>query len=161
MRLNPLARRGETGSALVLVPVGFLVLIILGAIAVDSGVAFLAQRQLSDALTAAANDASGAAVSEPSFYQGGQVVIDPARAAQVVCQDVAAQADHDLHAVRLEMAVGGDAVRLRGTAVVDAVFGAVLPGFSTRQVSADATAVVTPGPLSSAPAPSDFQPLAC
>ncbi|MGH9122823.1 MAG: hypothetical protein ACRDYC_12920 [Acidimicrobiales bacterium] len=161
MRLSAPSRRGEGGSALVLVPVGFLVLILLGAMAVDSGVAYLAQRQLSNALTAAANDASAAALSASSFYEGGQVVVDASRAEQVVCEDMAAQGVNDLHDEALQMAVAGDEVRLRGTAVVDAVFGAVVPGFSNRQVSAEVTGVVTPGPVATAPAPSNFQPISC
>ncbi|MHB1534002.1 MAG: hypothetical protein ACYC1D_05205 [Acidimicrobiales bacterium] len=162
---------------LALVPVGFLVLIILGAIAVDSANLFLAQRQLSDALAAAASDASTAGLSNQAFYTRGQVLIDPRLAAPVVCQAVAAQSASDLRDVHLFIAVTGPVIEVRGTANVDAVFGRALPGVGRQEVQAAATAVAsggggtgggggaTPGPAPftslPAPAPSDLEPLIC
>src|SRR3954452_750854 len=57
-------RRGERGSVLILVPAGVLVLMLLGAIAVDFSVAYLAKRQLEAAAGAAVNDAAGAGLDE-------------------------------------------------------------------------------------------------
>ncbi|MGH9095498.1 MAG: hypothetical protein ACRDXE_10090, partial [Acidimicrobiales bacterium] len=68
---------GDRGSALMLVPAGFLVLMLLGAMAVDSGATYLGQRQLADALAGAANDAAGAALSDRSFYVQGRIAVDP------------------------------------------------------------------------------------
>ena len=73
-----------------LVPAGVLVLVILGAIAVDSAIAFLAQRELTGAAAAAANDAAAAAISDQTFYSGqpsarpGAVEIDDEAARRVV-----------------------------------------------------------------------------
>ena len=64
-RAWPYAGEGERGSALMLVPAGVLVLLLLGAIAVDSSIAFMAQRELQNAAAAAANDAAAVAV-DPS-----------------------------------------------------------------------------------------------
>jgi hypothetical protein len=158
--------RADRGSALALVPAGFLVLIILGALAVDSAATYLAQRQLRDSLTAAANDAVTAGLSSSSFYSRGALTLDPGRAAQVVCLSVSAQADEDLHDVQLWMAVQGDAIRLAGAADVDAVFGRAIPGFGLRHVRASTTAVAATGPgpagaSSSPPAPAALQPIAC
>ncbi len=148
------------GSALALVPAGFLVLIVLAAITVDSAVAFLGQHQLGDALAAAANDAAGAAISDSSFYGSGAVVVDPARAAAVVCRSVAAQ-DGGLHRLSIQIAVAGSVVGLRGTAEVDEVFGRDLPGARQREVRAAATAVAARGPLGSVAAPLIFHPVSC
>ena len=73
-----LTRRSERGSVLALVPAAFLVLVILGALAVDSAAAYLAQRQLRDSLSAAAADAVGAGLSRSSFYATVAVTLVPA-----------------------------------------------------------------------------------
>jgi Flp pilus assembly protein TadG len=153
-------RRGETGSALALVPAGFLVLIILAAIAVDSAVAFLGQRQLGDALAAAANDAAASAVSNSSFYGSGRVAIDPAAAATVVCQSMAAQ-HPNLRDVQLSLAVDGPAIALRATAQVQEIFGRALPGLHSRQVTASASARAEGVAAAPGSAPSSFSPLGC
>jgi hypothetical protein len=120
---------------MMLVPAGFLVLMMLGALAVDSAATYLAQQQLRDSLTAAANDAVTAGLSNRSFYSSGALTLDPSQAAVFVCLSVSAQADQDLHNVRLWMAVDGAAIRLEGTATVDAVFGRAIPGFGERSRS--------------------------
>jgi expansin (peptidoglycan-binding protein) len=158
--------RPDRGSVLALIPAGFLVLMILGALAVDSAATYLAQRQLRDSLTAASNDAVTAGLSRSSFYSGGAITLDPGRAAQVVCLSVSAQADQDLHDVRLWMAVQGAALRVQGTATVDAVFGRAIPGFGVRHVRASTTAVAATGPgaageASSPPSADALRPIAC
>jgi hypothetical protein len=155
--------RGESGSVLALVPAGFLVLMILGALAVDSATAYLGQQQLRDALSAAANDAVTAGLANGSFYGGGRVALDPSATARTVCVAVATQADRDLHNVRLWVAIDGASLRLLGTATVDAVFGRVVPGVGTRTVRASASAVASSGPQPPAAqaVPSSFQPISC
>jgi hypothetical protein len=136
-----------------LIPAGFLVLILLAALAVDSAAAYLGQQQLHDALEAAANDAVTAGLSDRVFYSHGAVVINPALAARTVCLDIASQSDHDLHAIQVWMAVDGPALRLRATATVEAVFGRAVPGFGQRHVAAEAAAIVA-GHATGANAPS-------
>lgn len=150
----------EKGSALALVPAGFLVLIILAAIAVDSAVAFLGQRQLGDAVAAAANDAAAAAISNSSFYRGGQINIDPAVAALVVCQSIKAQGSNLQH-LQVSIAVAGPVIAVRATASVQEVFGRALPGLHSRQVSAAASAQAENGPGPTAAAPLDFIAAGC
>lgn len=159
---GPGGRRSDRGSALALVPAGFLVLIILGALAVDSAAAFLGQRQLDDALSAAANDAAAAVLSNPAFYGSGVVVVDPGAAARVVCQTLGAQLDADLSQVHVQLAVQGDAVGVRATAEVTEVFGRAIPGLRRHQVSAVAVAYASQGPGTIAsPPPTNYQPLSC
>ena len=51
-----------------LVPAGFLILITLAALAVDSVATYLAQQQLHDSLVVAANHAVSAGLSNQAFY---------------------------------------------------------------------------------------------
>ena len=75
----------DRGSVLMLVPAAVLVLLVLGAICVDSAVVFLAQRDLANRTAAAANDIAGLAVSDDAFYDGsGAVVLDDERAGAYV-----------------------------------------------------------------------------
>jgi len=134
--------RGESGSALILVPAGFLVLMLLAGMAVDSAAVYLGQRQLGDATAAAANDAASAALDNNTFYSRGVLRIDAGRAARTVCSSMAAQEAGNLHDVRVEMALTPTQVEVRASASVDAIFG-IEPRFSHRHVRADAVAVAT------------------
>lgn len=154
-------RRREDGSVLVLVPVGFLVLVLLAAMAVDSAATYLAQQQLHDAVAAAANDAVTAGLADQSFYRRGELMLDPAAAGAVVCRAVGAQADADLHDLHLQVALGAAAIRVVATARVDAVFGRIVPGWGHRQVEAEATAAALTGPGATAPPPGALIPISC
>lgn len=152
----------EGGSALALVPAGFLVLVLLASLAVDSAVAYLGQQQLHDALSAAANDAVTAGLDNASFYRSGSLVLDPAAVAQTVCASVAAQHDPGLHHITLDVAIDGDSVRVTASAVVDAVFGKAIPGLARRSVSSSASASLARGPAVRVPAGAGApQPLQC
>ncbi|HVA74728.1 MAG TPA: hypothetical protein VNF71_09205 [Acidimicrobiales bacterium] len=135
---------------LALVPAGLLVLVLLGALAVDSAVTYLGQQQLHDALTAAANDAAGAAIDSSIFYREGRVVLDGSEAQTIVCESIDAQHFSQLRDVHVWVTVAGPDITVRGTAVVDGVFGRALPGFSTRTVSAGVDAVAVTGATSGA-----------
>ncbi len=148
-----------------LVPAAFLVLILLGALAVDSAAVYLGQRQLTDTITAAANDAASAALSGQAFYAGGRVSLDASVAARVVCQSVDAQAANDLRQVHLSMAVDGPAIRIHASAIVGAVFGRSLPGLARREVQADTSAVAGGSESAVASTPTitnqSLQPISC
>ena len=64
----PRELRRQSGSVLMLFPAAVLVVLILGAIAVDASVAFLAKRELNDASAALANDLAIEALSNDAFY---------------------------------------------------------------------------------------------
>ena len=163
MRLRSRASN-ERGSVLMLVPAGFLILVTLAALAVDSANDYLAQQQLHDSLAAAANDAVTAGLSNQTFYSAGAVSIDSGAAGRVVCLTVAAQSDQELRGLQLRMAVNHTAVRLQGTATVDAVFGRAIPGFGRRHVTAEVQAVVTGRALTApdqATQPAPLAPLIC
>lgn len=153
-------QRGERGSVLMLVPAAVLVLVILGAIAVDFSVAFLGQRELTSAAAAAANDAS-TAIAEGRFYGGGggggaagDVVVDEDRAARVVDQALAARAPRGvtIDGVKVDPSAGQVCVVLRGR--VDYVFAKAIPGMAGgAAVQGRATATAVTGAAGSSVAP--------
>jgi hypothetical protein len=131
---------------LALVPAGFVVMILLGALAVDNAVVYLGQRQVHDALVAAANDAVDASVDNGAFYRQGRIVLDFQRVADTACASVLAQHMSDVRDLHLWVSTGGDAVRLQATAEVGTVFGRAIPGFGERTVHASASASLASGP---------------
>ena len=135
----------DRGSVLLLIPAAVLVLVILGAIAVDSAVVFLGQRELSNGADAAANDAA-TALSDASFYQaGGTIVIDPRQALAVVQASLAAR---DMTGVTLDgppvvtVARDGTQVCVALSGTVDRIFGPAIPGVA-RAVHVHARAAAT------------------
>ncbi len=153
------AKARERGSVLALVPAGFLVLMLLAALAVDSAVAYQGQHALHDALAAAANDAVTAGLDNRSFYTSGTVSFDPAAIDSAVCRSVSAQGLGSLHGLRLAVATSGRSVRVEASATVEAVFGRWIPGFGTRPVSSSADATLAQAPGGAAPPPA-FGPAA-
>lgn len=84
-RVTTGGRGRDRGSVLMLVPAAVLVLLILGGVAVDSAVVFMAERDLANRTAAAANDVAAAAISDTGFYRGGgQIVLDADRAVAYV-----------------------------------------------------------------------------
>lgn len=75
--------RPERGSTLLLFPAAVLIVVALAAMAVDTSIAFLAQRELANAAAAAANDAATRALSDDAFYRGNRIELD-ARAVEAV-----------------------------------------------------------------------------
>lgn len=136
---------------LVLVPAGFLVLVLLGALAVDSAVAYQAQQKLHDELAAAATDAVSAGVSRPSFYGSGTVSLDPAAVDEAICRSMAAQGGTDLRGLRVSAVISGRTLQVTGSATVNGVFGRAVPGFGTRSVHATAQATLESAATASAP----------
>ena len=152
------SRPGERGSVLMLVPAGVLVLVVLGALAVDAAVAFLGQREVSDAAAAAANDAATYAIANRAFYAGarpGTVVIDPAAARDAAEQALARRGMRGVSLTRLDVRVAGARVCVSIGARVDYVFARAVPGVdhgTTVHGQAEATAV-TGGAPAAATAP--------
>jgi hypothetical protein len=133
---------GDAGSALLLVPAALLVLVVLGAVCVDSAAVFLGQRQLSNAAAAAAADGASA-LSDPAFYRSGTVALDPSAAVQRVRASLDAQSLGGLQlAGPPVVAVAGRQVCVSLTGRVRRIFASALPGFA-RSTTVHATAVAT------------------
>jgi Flp pilus assembly protein TadG len=135
---------GERGSALMLMPAAVLVFVVLGAIAVDFAVAFLGEREVSNAAAAAANDAAGAALDRDRFYADGALRLDPAAAQRVGRAAVAAAELDDLDDVRVRVDVAADepVVTVTVSARVRYVFAKALPG-GPHGVRVEASATAT------------------
>lgn len=111
-----------------LMPAAVLVFVVLGAIAVDFGGVFLAQRQLANSAAAAANDAATQSIDLSHFYATGEVRLLQDLAAAVAERSVAAKGLHHLSVAVEDVRVEGSTVTvvLRGRA--DYLFAQVLPG---------------------------------
>lgn len=134
---------------LLLVPAAVLVLVVLGAIAVDFSLAFLGQRELTGAAAAAANDAAAAAVSDAAFYGSGEgpIVLDPARAEAVASDAVGRRRSGGVDVTSVAVRVVGAQVCVTVVGEVPYIFAPVVPGVPRRAVvrgQAVATAVLGP-----------------
>ena len=126
---------------LVLVPALVVVLLVLGAIAVDASVAYLAHRRLDDFTASAADRAAASALDPSAFYDSGVVRIDPA-----VAQAVAGQAEAaaiagglDITSLRVTVSPDGETVTVRATATARTVFGVAVGGRRAFTVTASTT----------------------
>jgi hypothetical protein len=113
-----------------LMPAAVLVVVVLGALAVDQSVVYLRQRELVAAAEAAANDAAGYGLDPGAFYERDEISLDPARARAAALASLRARGLDDVTLVALE--VDGDelVVRLRGEA--EYLFGGAIPGGDRR-----------------------------
>lgn len=91
MRRPIVVPQRQRGSVLFLYPVGLLIVLLLGAIAVDLGNVWLQQRRLADAADSAANDAVTFGLDQSALRSDGVVALDHARVADVVEISVAGQ----------------------------------------------------------------------
>ena len=122
-----------------LMPAAVLVVMVLGAIAVDQSIVYTQQRELVAAAEAAANDAAGYGLDRDAFYQRNEVVFDLARARAAALAALRARGIDALALVSLEP--GGTVVEVTLRARVDYVFAAAIPGAAgTTEVRASASA---------------------
>ena len=126
---RPAGPRSERGSVIFLYPVGFLIMLLLGAIAVDVGNAWLQQRRLADAADAAVNDAVTYGLDQDVLRRNGLIALDRGRVAEVVVASVAAQ----------ELPPGA--------AITDLTIGVNAAGNPTVSVTIDSTAELIFGRL--------------
>ena len=143
-------RRGERGSALMLMPAGVLIVLVLGALAVDSAILFLGERELADLSAAAANDAATAAIVEESFYRCGRLEIDPERAETVATVVARARVSDAVNLTEVGVEVRNDPqppeVAITAAGTVRLVFTPALPG-QTRARAVQARSVAVPQAL--------------
>jgi hypothetical protein len=130
---------------LILVPATVLVLLVLGVIAVDSSVAYLAQRRLADFTASAADRAAATALDKPAFYGSGQLRIDPDAARLVVdaAESVAQRGGLDVRSVNVTIGPAGRSITVAASATARAVFGLAVGGQWTFTVRASTTTDVT------------------
>lgn len=96
------------GSVLMLMPAAVLIVLLLGAIAVDSAVVYLAQRQAHNVAFDAANDAAGAGFDRETARRTGEIRYEPDRVRSIAADAVAASALSDV--TLIDVVVGADGV---------------------------------------------------
>ncbi|HEX2042036.1 MAG TPA: hypothetical protein VHF24_05295 [Acidimicrobiales bacterium] len=135
---------------LLLFPAAVLIVVVLAAIAVDGAIAFLGQREVANAVVAAANDAAGAGIADRAFYRESTVDLDPSAVAVLAEERVRTVLDPGrFHRLEVDVAVVRAAgacpprVRVRASATVDTLFADALPG-GARQTLVSAVATGSP-----------------
>ncbi len=119
----------ERGSVLMLMPAAVLILMVLGAIAVDLSAVRLGQRELVAAAGDAANDAVTVGLDEAALRAGQGYRIDPARAEAAVVDALAAKGIlDDLAEAPTVVVTGADTVEVRLARRVPHLFAKALPG---------------------------------
>ena len=111
----PARRARDTGSVLMLMPAAVLIVLLLGAIAVDSAIVYLGQRQAYDVAFDAANDAAGAGFDLEEARTSGDIVYDPDRVQAIAEEAVAAAGIADLELVAARADGAGVVVTVRRT----------------------------------------------
>jgi hypothetical protein len=113
-----------------LVPAAVLVLLVLGAICVDSAVVFLGQRDLANRTAATANDIAGFAVSDGAFYDGdGAVTLDDDRAlAYVALAFPRERVPGGFASWQADAVTAADQVTVVAEAEVRSIFAKAIPG---------------------------------
>jgi len=80
----------ERGSVLMLMPAAVLIVLLLGAVAVDSAIVYLKQRQAYNVAFDAANDAAGAGFDLDAARTTGEIVWDPVQLEALAQEAIAA-----------------------------------------------------------------------
>ena len=140
------AAERERGSALMLMPAGLLIVLVLASIAVDMSLVHLRKRQAFELAAAAVNDAAAAGVDQGLVRTTHAYVLDPARTRAVVGDVVAASELASDLAGPPVVTVTGAAVRVELTLDADYIFADIVPGAPDGAVvTASATATAVPG----------------
>jgi hypothetical protein len=119
---------GDRGSTLLLVPAGFLVVLILASIAVDMSLVHLRQRQAVDVASGAANDVVTAVADESRLRRGAGVGLDQS-AAEAAVERIVAASDLAPDVVGSPVVrVTADSVEVELTVEADYIFAGAVPG---------------------------------
>lgn len=121
-----------------LMPAAVLIVLLLGAIAVDSAIVHLRQRQALDVAFDAANDAAGAGLDVARVRERGEIAYDPSRVEEVAGQTVEAAGIDGLRLV--SAAVDGDAVVVTVAVTVEHLFVQVFGNSASDTITVDARA---------------------
>lgn len=111
-----------------LAPAGFLVLLLLASVSVDSAIAYLGKRQLENAVAAAANDAATIAIPQDQLQNAKDAKPDPGEAQQVVNQEVVHPYSGGLTVTDVQTQVDGQTVTVTATGTVNYIFAKAIPG---------------------------------
>lgn len=130
--------RGDRASVLMLMPAAVLIVLLLGAVAVDSAIVYLRQRQAYNVAFDAANDAAGAGFDLEIARTDGEIVYDPDRVTALARQAVDAAGIDELRMV--DARADGDGVVVTVSVTVRHLFVQVFGDPSSDEVTIDARA---------------------
>ncbi len=102
--------RRSRGSVLMLMPAAVVIVLLLGAIAVDSAIVYLHQREAYNVAFDAANDAAGAGIDRDLLRTTGTISYDPDRLRTLAAATVSAAGIDNLALV--DVAPAGDVVEV-------------------------------------------------
>jgi len=130
--------KNETGSALLLVPAGLLILFLFASLAIDSATIFYAQRELNDAATSLANQIATSAVDLDAFYgsDGKVLSIDDAKMTALIDRAQHQWPKSYLSNVTLQPTVSGAQVTISATGTAHNVVLTHLPTGNDRHIKA-------------------------
>lgn len=145
--MSSAARQRDRGSALMLMPAGLLIVLVLASIAVDMSLVHLRKRQAFELAAAAANDAVTAGVDQGRLRTTHDYVLDPERTRAVV-EDVVAASELAPQLARPPVVtVTATGVRVELALEADYIFADVVPGAPDgTEVTASATATAVAAP---------------
>ncbi|HVX19397.1 MAG TPA: hypothetical protein VHA73_15330 [Acidimicrobiales bacterium] len=124
------ARRRDAGTVLLLMPAAVLIVIILGAIAVDAAVAFTAQRNLVAAAGDASNDASEVGLDRGALLGQGEVRLDRRSVAATILRVLHRDGIDDATVEDVAITTDGRSASVRLRRTVRLVFAPIVPGVS-------------------------------
>lgn len=126
--------RRDRGSALLLFPVGLVIVLLLGAVVVDFSAAHLARRDLADAASAAANDAVTSGLDLAALHADGGYRLDPHRVDDAVRASLQRRSVPDL--TEVAVTVDGAQVQVRLARRVDLPLGTAMTVTATGTADA-------------------------
>jgi hypothetical protein len=137
----------DRGSALLLMPAGLLIVLVLASIAVDMSLVHLRKRQAFELAAAAANDAATAGVDQGHLRTTHDYVLDPETARAVVVDVVAASELAPELARPPVVTVTAAGVSVELALEADYIFADFVPGAPDgTEVTATATATAAASP---------------
>lgn len=134
-RQRPSTTHGERGTVLILVPTMMLVLLSLGAIAIDLTAIHLSQRAIHRVVSAAADDAAGM-IDTRQIQIDGSVRIDAAKAARTITAHLRSASLPGTPRGTPEVAIANDGLSLTVQVVVevDHILLRSMPGASQSEL---------------------------
>ncbi len=146
----------ERGSALLLIPSMFMVLLLATGLVVDGAIAFAAKRDLAEVAGAAANDAA-AAIDETTFYDTGDITIDVPQAQRMADAALARRSqglspDAMVEVTPVQLTNGETGVEVVARSTVHLLFSRILPfGLSNQPLFSTARAASRHRPTTEGP----------
>ncbi len=141
--------RGHQGSVLILMPAAMLIVLLLGAIAVDLTIVHLRQQQAIEAAASAANDAVTGGLDQTALRAGHGYHLDPAQVDAAVDRSIDAQGLADQLAAPPQITEPtANSITVVLTLRAEYLFARALPGTphsTTVRGTATATVQTAPG----------------